>query len=211
MTSDHYPVIYLIILESQDPQYRELAINCGNPGEMVTGKSFQKFASDGSRAFFVSLLPEEKKDGFDFILLGLSALVKIINSQKRRVNVEKLRELSKDVNLRFVQLFPWAAVSPSVHRILAHSWEVVELNGEFGLGDVSEEGLEALNKQIRRMRQSGSRKDSTENNFLDTFNHLWDRSRPTIFEMERKIKKKKEKLIISTEIEALVDSLFLEE
>ena len=74
-----------------------------------------------------------------------------------------------------------------------------------------EEGLEALNKQIRRMRQTGSRKDSTENNFLNIFNHFWDRSRPTIFEMERKIKKKKEKLIISTEIEALVDSLFLEE
>ena len=92
--------------EVKEAVYRELAINCGNPGEMVTGKSFQKFASDGSRAFFVSLLPEEKKDGFDFILLGLSALVKIINSQKRRVNVEKLRELSKDVNLRIVQLFP---------------------------------------------------------------------------------------------------------
>ena len=74
-----------------------------------------------------------------------------------------------------------------------------------------EEGLEALNKQIRRMRQTGSRKDSTENNFLNIFNHFWDRSRPTIFEMERKIKKRKDKLTISTEIEALVDSLFLEE
>ena len=74
-----------------------------------------------------------------------------------------------------------------------------------------EEGLEALNKQIRRMRQTGSRKDSTENNFLNIFNHFWDRSRPTIFEMERRIKKRKEKLTISTEIEALVDSLFLEE
>ena len=74
-----------------------------------------------------------------------------------------------------------------------------------------EEGLEALNKQIRLMRQTGSRKDSTENNFLNIFNHFWDRSRPTIFEMERKIKKRKDKLTISTEIEALVDSLFLEE
>ena len=137
--------------------------------------------------------------------------MKIINSQKRRTNVEKVRELGKEVNLRIVQLFPWAAVSPSVHRILAHSWEVIELNGEFGWGDESEEGLEALNKQIRRMREHGSRKDSTENNFLDTFNHLWDRSRPTILEMERKIKRKKQKLIISTEIEALVESLFVEE
>ena len=68
-----------------------------------------------------------------------------------------------------------------------------------------------MNKQIRRMREHGSRKDSTENNFLDTVNHLWDRSRPTILEMERKIKRKKQKLIISTEIEALVESLFVEE
>ena len=53
--------------------------------------------------------------------------------------------------------------------------------------------------------------DCTKNNFQDTFHHLWDRSRPTIVEMERKIKRKKAKLIISTEIEALVESLFLEE
>ena len=46
---------------------------------------------------------------------------------------------------------------------------------------------------------------------VDTYNHLWDRSRPTIVEMERKVKRKKEKGIISTEIESLVESLFLEE
>ena len=45
----------------------------------------------------------------------------------------------------------------------------------------------------------------------DTYNHLWDRSRPTIVEMERKKKSKKEKVTISTEIETLVESLFLEE
>ena len=46
---------------------------------------------------------------------------------------------------------------------------------------------------------------------VDTYNHLLDRSRPTIVEMERKVKRKKEKVIISTEIESLVESLFLEE
>ena len=29
--------------------------------------------------------------------------------------------------MRIVQSFPWAVVSPSVHRILAHKWEVVQL------------------------------------------------------------------------------------
>ena len=87
---------------------------------------------------------------------------------------------------------------------------MIQLNQGFGLGDLSEEGLEALNKLIREMRCHGSRKDSTMNNFTDTFNHLWDRSRPTIVEMEREIKRKKPKILISTKIEALVDSLFLE-
>ena len=101
-------------------------------------------------------------------------------------------------------------ISPSVHRILAYSWEAIQLNSGFGLGDLSEEGLEALNKLIRVMRACGSRKDSTINNFSDTFNHLWDRSRPTIVEMERVITKKKQKIQISTEIESLVESLFLD-
>ena len=144
---------------------------------MVTGKAFVKFSSDTSRAFFVSLVEEGEREALDTVLLGLCATVKVINSQKRSVNVEKLRELTLKVYLALVNGFPWAVVSPSVHRILAHSWEVVELNGGYGLGDQSEEGLEALNKLIRQMRARGARKDSTVNNFRDTYNHLWDRIR----------------------------------
>ena len=49
------------------------------------------------------------------------------------------------------------------------------------------------------------------NNFTDTFNHLWDRSRPTIVEMAREIRRRTPRLQVMTEIEALVESLFLEE
>ena len=103
---------------------------------MVTGASFQKFSSDSARAFFVSLLKEEDAEDFNFILLGLSAAVKVINSQKRRVNTEKLRELSLEVYLRIVERFPWAVISPSIHRILAHAHEVIDLNEGFGLGNM---------------------------------------------------------------------------
>ena len=191
--------------------YSNLAINIGNPGDMVTGKSFQKFSSDAGRAFIVSLMKDEDQEAFRLILLGLCATVKVIKSQKRRVKIEKVRGLAQDVYLAIVEHFSWAVVSPSVHRILAHSWEVMELNNGFGLGDLSEEGLEALNKMIRTRREHGARKDSTENNFRDCYNHLWDRSRPTIVAMEREIKQKKAKILIATEIEALVDTLFLEE
>ena len=66
--------------------YNNLAINIGNPGDMVTGKAFQKFSSDNSRALYVSLVEDDVKESFDMIQLGLNATVKVINSQKRRVN-----------------------------------------------------------------------------------------------------------------------------
>ena len=78
------------------------------------------------------------------------------------------------------------------------------MTDSFGLGGLSEEGLEALNKNIRNMRSTGARKDSTVHNFMDTFNHMWDRSRPKIVDMERKIKRRSPKLVVTTEIEALV-------
>ena len=87
-------------------------------------------------------------------------------------------------------MFPLGSGKSLSPQKLAHSWKVIQLNSGFGLSDLNEEGLEALNKLIRAMRAHGSRKDSTMNNFSDTFNHLWDRSRPTIVEMERVITKK---------------------
>ena len=145
------------------------------------------------------------------ILLGLCAVVKVLNSQKRKVNVEKLKALTQETYIMIIKTFPWAVISQSVHRVLAHSWEVMQENDGYGLGGLSEEGLEALNKQIRQMRSTGARKDCTLNNFTDTFNHLWDRSRPTIIEMEREIRRRTPRLMIQTEIEALVESLFVED
>ena len=85
------------------------------------------------------------------------------------------------------------------------------MNGGYGLGDMGEEGSEELNKFVRKADSSGSRTDTTLHRFTDIFNHLWDRSRPVIVEMERVILRRKEKIIISTEIESLVNSLFLED
>ena len=70
---------------------------------------------------------------------------------------------------------------------------------------------QALNKHVRHMRSRGARKDTTLNNFTDTYNHLWDRSRPVIAEMERKIKRRPSKMVVGTEIESVVDGFFIEE
>ena len=75
----------------------------------------------------------------------------------------------------------------------------------------AEEGLEALKKHIRSIRSKRARKDSTIHNFTDVYNHLLDRSRPIIVEMERKIQRRPVKLVIATQIESLVESIFEEE
>ena len=61
------------------------------------------------------------------------------------------------------------------------------------------------------MRSKGARKDSTVNNFTDTYNHLWDRSRPTIVLMERRIQKRSSKIVVQSEIEWMIEGLFLGE
>ena len=52
-------------------------------------------------------------------------------------------------------------ISPSVCRILAHGWVKIQWNGERGVGILSEEGLEALNKFRMFIRSRRSRTNST--------------------------------------------------
>ena len=140
----------------KDKLWDNLEINIGDPGDMVTGSAFQTFSCDPSRAFLANLVQDELQEDFSGILLGLCATVKVINSHKRKVNIEKLQQLTMETYMKLVTCFPWCVVSPSVHRILAHSWEVIQGNNGCGLGSLSEEGLEALNKYIRSMRETGA-------------------------------------------------------
>ena len=163
-----------------DELYSKLGINMGNPGDMIGGNAFKAFSSDSARKVICSIVDDNVKEAISEIHLGLCAVVKVLNSQKRKVNVQALRELSTSVLLCIVENFPWVVISQSVHRILSHGAERIEMNGGFGLGDMSEEGSEALNKFVRKADYSGSRADSTLHRFTDIFNHLWDRSRPVI-------------------------------
>ena len=177
----------------------------------MTGEAFKRLSSDHNRQFLVELVEEDLRPRFSQALLYLFSLVKVVNSAKRHVNTERIRVLGLISYFNFVTIFPWCLVSPSVHRILGHSWEVMTNNMSYGLGNVSEEGLESINKFIRHLRTRGARKTSTVHNFTDVFGHLWDRSRPILTAIERKISKKKPQVIVATQIEAVVEGLFLQE
>ena len=57
---------------------------------------------------------------------------------------------------------------------------LIEINGNCGLGEYSETGLENNNKYLRVFRQHLARKNSQESNLTDCLNRFWLKSDPCI-------------------------------
>ena len=74
----------------------------------------------------------------------------------------------------------WATVPGVVHHLLAHSAERIRLNEHKGLGEWTEEGLEACNKLVRRFRKLLARKTNLKDNFTDVIKRLLVRSDPEV-------------------------------
>ena len=60
-----------------------------------------------------------------------------------------------------------------MHKLLGHTYELIELNENNGLGVFDESGLEACNKLLRRFRTQLGRKTSKMDNLTDTFTRFW--------------------------------------
>ena len=93
-------------------------------------------------------------------------------------NVESVKTLGHDLYADILKNFPNAKVSPTIHKSFAHGLELIRLNDGFGLGMLSEEGLEGCNKILRRARMNLSRKCSQYKNLADCLKRLWRRSDP---------------------------------
>ena len=62
----------------------KLAINIGDPSDMVTGESFKKFSSDSAREVLADFIKDiSKQEAFKDIHLQTCAIVLVINSQKK--------------------------------------------------------------------------------------------------------------------------------
>ena len=72
-------------------------------------------------------------------------------------------------------------MAPALHKLVAHEPQIIsDHNGGFGLEDLSEEGLEACNKLVRRYRERLSRKFCFEDNIRDIFIRLNTQSDPIL-------------------------------
>ena len=66
------------------------------------------------------------------------------------------------------EYFSLGNITPTSHKVLAHAPNIISgFNNGLGLEQLSEEGLEASNKLIRRYRERLSRKFSFQDNIND--------------------------------------------
>ena len=94
---------------------------------------------------------------------------------------KKFKNYCKEVFTLYETLFPWAEMCPTLHRVLAHGWIILEKFPEtMTLAMISEEGLEHNNKWIRDFVLRRAFHSSRKRRLLDVMKRLMDRSDPII-------------------------------
>ena len=115
----------------------------------------------------------------------LSVIIRVFCSGEL-VNVTEYKKLCTTLYVFILKSFPhvtqkpgtWIIITPTVHKLLGHSWELIELNDDNGLKNWDESGLEANNKILRTIRQKLARKTSQSDNLNDVIRRLWLGSDP---------------------------------
>ena len=81
--------------------------------------------------------------------------------------------------------WPWIRVSETVHRLLAHTTDIIILNKNQGLLRIGEQGSESMHKVQRLTRAAGARKSSLLLGDVDTFRRGWAASSPALRALDK--------------------------
>ena len=150
----------------------------GKGGTTTTGNIARRLLYK-NRETVINELEVEWRDKFAKWGQHLSIILRVISS-RCDVNVPAFRDFCLDLYFFIVNTFPWVSITGSVHKVLGHSWELIELNCGRGLGALDEAGMEGCHKVLRDVRTRLSRKISQEANLTDTIRRMWCTSDPVV-------------------------------
>ena len=215
------------IRRGKDRVFNTILENTGMPLDVVNGPNSKGGTStDGNsgRRFFseelVSSLKEctNKKYHKNLLRLHLllSSILRVVSSQKQ-IHVNKFKEYAMEASLLITRSYSWSNINYTLHGVIHHAAELIALNDGYGLGSLSEEGLEAANKHIRRFLETHSRKTSPEEQMVDVMNRLLERSHPNVTDTKIKLKKLKKIRSLDpkedrplSEYDSMVEEMFLD-
>ena len=192
---------------------------CSDGGTTSTGNiARQCFMNINQFLFWInSLISSEFDDIINKIHMSLSVILRIYNSN-REVNTDRLESQCKDTYESIIFHFKWVNITPYLHKILAHSSELIKAcNSSHGLKDLSEEAVEVCNKLIRKYREHLGRKFSFSLNMRDIFIRLVCNTDPVLNTFRRNIKCKKcadsdyscRRKIVDIHLDSHQDTLFV--
>ena len=142
---------------------------------ILHGKSYIKVEET-----VIQMLPERFQGIMIQIGQYLSVILRLFSSSEK-INIEEA------LYLLYLESFPaktkkkspqsldlvWIRISPTLQKLLAYSWFLIEMNGGCGLKNLDESGLEANRKILRSIRLKLDCKTSQSDNLENVINCLW--------------------------------------
>jgi hypothetical protein len=158
-------------IQQQFLEKLDLRVDFVNPkgGTSTTGNVCRKAFANHQITAEILNIDEKLVENFKIILYLIAS--------KKEIRIQELRTLCSDTYRLLLTKYPWVLVSPTVHKILAHSADIVE-SLPLPLGMFGEEGGESRNKIYRKDREHHSRQFSRLASLTDVFNRAMDSSDP---------------------------------
>ena len=151
-------------------------------GTSDTGNIARKFFSQAARNAVLNLIEGEGEDDIanrskiKDLLQRFSIILRILSSKSVKILYLPFQTFCTETYLMVLTYFNWVHIPGSIHRLLGHSAERIHSNRNYGLGNLSEEGLESTNKMVRRFRQHGARNQGIKECLIDVYCHWWAQS-----------------------------------
>lgn len=102
----------------------------------------------------------------------------------------KVMILTQDLMIFHKVSFPWAYISPTVHSMCGHNWQLFSIMDGAPIAIFSEQGSDAWNKYIRAFKTgpaARARQTSLKENILDVFQRMMIMTHPKIASLKRQL------------------------
>ena len=161
-------------------------------GNTNTGPLAKEWFSPKFREAICSVVEDPvDHENFRELLSKFNILCTVVQQVDYNVNPDKVRDLGYELMVFHKEMFPWAMISPSVHTMCAHYWELFEMNNCSPIAAYSEQSGEHWNKHIRNIKSGAgcrAQQSSIQVNTRDIFVRISNRSHPNIALKRRMLK-----------------------
>lgn len=140
-------------------------------GNTNNGNTARRFFQQPQLASKITGVSEELIHRLHIILRSISCGCEI--------NIPAFKEFTLETANLFVKEYPWFYMPSSLHKILMHGGDIINI-APLPIGKMSEEALEARNKDFRNFRERHTRKTSRVDTMEDLIHSLLCSSDPLI-------------------------------